>query len=74
MLVTEAEIAHAIRHAYWHENQIVEGSGSVAIAALLSGRVQATGPTLALVSGGNIDMALHHRIISGEDVDVTTDG
>jgi hypothetical protein len=24
-----------------------------------------------LLSGGNIDMKQHHRIISGEDVDVT---
>ncbi len=71
VLVSEAEIAQAIRHAYWQENQIVEGSGSVAIAALLSGKVRPDGPTLALVSGCNIDMALHHRIVSGEDVDVT---
>ncbi len=71
VLVSEAEIATAIRHAYWHENQIVEGSGSVAMAALLAGKVKPDGPTLALVSGCNIDMALHHRIISGEDVDVT---
>ena len=71
VLVSEAEIAAAIRHAYWRESQIVEGSGSVAIAALLSGKVKPEGPTMALVSGCNIDMTLHHRIISGEDVDVT---
>ena len=71
VLVSEAEIAQAIRHAYWHENQIVEGSGSVAMAALLSGKVRPDDPTLVLVSGCNIDIALHHRIISGEDVDVT---
>ena len=29
VLVNEAEIAKAIRHAYWHERQIVEGSGAV---------------------------------------------
>ena len=68
--VSEAEIAAAIRHAYWKENQIVEGSGSVGIAALLAGKVRQAGVTLALVSGGNIDMALHKRIIDGEDVDV----
>jgi len=26
-----------------------------------------------LLSGGNIDMTLHHRIIAGEDVDVTAE-
>lgn len=71
VLVSEKEIAQAIRHAYWQERQIVEGSGSVAIAAMLSGRVKLNGVSVALLSGGNIDMNLHHRIISGEDVDVT---
>lgn len=71
VLVSEVEIAEAIRHAYWKENQIIEGSGSVAIAALLSGKVHPEGPTVALISGCNIDMSLHHRIISGENVDVT---
>ncbi|WP_299849248.1 hydroxyectoine utilization dehydratase EutB [uncultured Roseovarius sp.] len=71
ILVSEAEIAQAIRHAYWQEHQIIEGSGAVGIAALLSGKVKPDGPTAVILSGGNIDMNLHHRIISGEDVDVT---
>ncbi len=71
VLVSETEIAQAIRHGYWQERQIIEGSGSVGIAAVMSGKVKLTGPTIVLVSGGNIDMELHHRIISGEDVDVT---
>lgn len=73
VLVSEAEIAGAVRHAYWQESQIIEGSGSVGIAALLTGKVKPEGPTAILLSGGNIDMTLHHRIISGEDVDVTTE-
>ncbi|MGI9465212.1 MAG: hydroxyectoine utilization dehydratase EutB [Aestuariivirgaceae bacterium] len=71
VLVSEAEIAQAIRHGYWRERQIIEGSGSVGIAAVMAGKAQLIGPTMVLVSGGNIDMALHHRIISGEDVDIT---
>ncbi len=74
VLVSEIEIAEAIRHAYWAESQIIEGSGSVGIAALLSGKVKPAGPTAVLLSGGNIDMHLHHRISSGEDVDVTAEG
>ncbi|SMX25275.1 hydroxyectoine utilization dehydratase EutB [Boseongicola aestuarii] len=73
VLVTEAEIATAIRHAYWQERQIIEGSGSVGIAALLAGKIKEPGRCVALVSGQNIDMALHHRIISGEDVDVAAE-
>ena len=73
VLVSETEIAQAIRHAYWEERQIVEGSGSSALAAVLAGKVPGKGPIVVLMSGGNIDMSLHHRIISGEDVDVEAD-
>ncbi|WP_417426217.1 hydroxyectoine utilization dehydratase EutB [Hoeflea sp.] len=71
VLVSETEIAAAIRHIYWQERQIVEGSGSVGVAAMLAGKIKSAGPVAAILSGGNIDMKQHHRIISGEDVDVT---
>ncbi|MEQ8740641.1 MAG: hydroxyectoine utilization dehydratase EutB, partial [Hoeflea sp.] len=71
VLVNETEIAEAIRHIYWQERQIVEGSGAVGVATLLSGKVSPNGVTGVILSGGNIDMTQHHRIISGEDVDVT---
>ncbi len=71
VLVSETEIAAAIRHAYWQERQIIEGSGSVGIAALLARRIDSAGPVVAILSGGNIYINQHHRIISGEDVDVT---
>ena len=70
VLVDEREIAEAIRHAYWKERQILEGAGAVGIAALLSGKLRPSTKTLVLLSGGNIDMQLHHRIISGENVDM----
>ncbi len=70
VLVSEAEIAAAIRHAYWQERQVIEGSGSVGIAALMSGKIKDPGKCTVVISGQNIDMNLHHRIISGEDVDV----
>ncbi|KIC07335.1 threonine dehydratase [Leisingera sp. ANG-M1] len=70
VLVTEAEIAAAIRHAYFEERQVIEGSGSVGIAALLAGKIENPGRCVALVSGQNIAMDLHKRIIDGEDVDV----
>ena len=69
IVVSEGEIAEAIRHAYWSERQILEGSGSVGIAALLSGKIKSEAPVAVLTSGGNIDMNLHHRIISGENID-----
>lgn len=70
VLVTEAEIAAAIRHAYFEERQVIEGSGSVGIAALLAGKIENPGRCVSLVSGQNIAMDLHKRIIDGEDVDV----
>lgn len=71
VLVSEAEIAQAIRHAYWQERQIIEGSGAVGVAALQAGRIADPGVAVVVLSGGNIDMDLHHRIIGGEAVDVT---
>jgi threonine dehydratase len=70
VLVSEAEIAEGVKHAYWHERQIIEGAGAVGIAALLAKKVTPKGPVLTLLSGGNIDMDLHYRLISGQVVDV----
>ena len=70
LLVSEEEIADAIRHAYFEERQVIEGSGAVGIAALLAGKVRRPGVTAAVVSGGNIDMALHARLIRGERVEL----
>lgn len=63
VLVSEEEIAQAIRHAYHEEQLILEGSGAVGIAALLAGRVADSGTTVVLASGANIDMALHRRLV-----------
>ncbi|MEM9329903.1 MAG: hydroxyectoine utilization dehydratase EutB [Pseudomonadota bacterium] len=70
ILVSETDIAEAIRHAYWQERQILEGSGSVALAAILSGKLKPADKTVLFCCGGNIDMSLHHRIVSGENVDL----
>jgi threonine dehydratase len=68
LLVDEDQIADAIHHAYWYEQQIIEGSGAVGIAALRAGLVPRPGVTAVVLSGGNIDMALHARLIQGEHV------
>jgi threonine dehydratase len=66
VLLTEGEIAAGIRHAYSEEREIVEGAGAVGIAALLAGKVRPDGPCVVVVSGRNIDMGLHRRIVCGE--------
>lgn len=70
VLLSEPEIAAGIRHCYMEERQVVEGAAAVGVAALLAGKLRPEGPTLALLSGANIDMNLHLRIVSGEDVDL----
>lgn len=73
VLVDEAQIAAAVRHAYREERQVVEGGGAVGIAALLDGMMTGPGPTVVVVSGGNIDMDLHRRLIDGEAVDLAAE-
>ncbi len=58
LVVTEDEIGDAIRFAQRVLKLVVEPGGSVALAAVLSGRLQAAGDTVVIVlSGGNIDAA-----------------
>ncbi|HEX4764753.1 MAG TPA: hydroxyectoine utilization dehydratase EutB [Lichenihabitans sp.] len=64
-LLSEEEIAAGIRHALEVEGETVEGAGAVGIAALLAGKVEVSGPTVALVSGRNIDAGLHAEIVTG---------
>ncbi len=66
VLLTEAEIAAGIRHLYRHERQVVEGAGAVGVAALLAGKLRPRGPIVLPLTGANIDMDLHARIIAGE--------
>lgn len=74
VLLSEVEIADGIRHAYFEERQVVEGSGAVCLAAIVAGKVRLSGPAVALLTGCNIDMNMHRRIICGENVDVMHEG
>lgn len=65
--VSEIEIARAIRHAYYQERQIIEGGASVGVAGLLARKIQPDGPTVALLSGCNIDMKTHKAVLDGAD-------
>ncbi|WP_432761323.1 hydroxyectoine utilization dehydratase EutB [Rhizobium mayense] len=63
ILLTEDELATGVRHAATVEGETVEGAGAVGIAALLAGKVKPEGPTAIVVSGGNIDPAVHRKIV-----------
>ncbi|MQW87090.1 hydroxyectoine utilization dehydratase EutB [Sinorhizobium saheli] len=67
VLLTEAEIAAGMRHAYREEREIVEGAGAVGIAALLAGKIRdITGSIAVVLSGRNVDMGLHLSVMNGE--------
>lgn len=67
LLLSEAEIAAGMRHAYEEEREVVEGAGAIGIAALLSGRLGTLdGPVAVIMSGRNVDMGLHRRVMNGE--------
>jgi threonine dehydratase len=64
LAVSEDEVAAAVRWA-WNEHQlVVEPGGAVSMAALLAGKAEIVSETVVLVSGGNIDPALHARLVA----------
>ena len=61
VLVSENEIASAIRLLMERSKTVVEGAGAATMAAALKGH--AKGKTVVLLSGGNIDMTILSKII-----------
>ncbi len=64
--VSEGEVREAVRFAWERHRLVVEPGGAVALAALLSGKLEAVDGTVAVLSGGNVDPALHARIVRGD--------
>ena len=62
--VTEDEIVAAVRFLSRELGLSPEPSGAVTTAALLSGKVSPSGPTAAVVSGGNVDPDLLKRLVA----------
>ena len=60
--VSDDQVAETIRYA-WNKHQlVVEPGASVGLAALLAGKLEPVDDAVVVVSGGNIDPALHARI------------
>ncbi len=56
LVVTDDEVRQAMKAAYQHLKLVVEPGGAVPLAALLSGKLDVAGKTVAIVlSGGNVD-------------------
>ncbi len=62
--VSDDETARAMLMLLERAKLVVEPSGAVGVAAILEGKVEATGPTVVLLSGGNIDPMIMERVIS----------
>ena len=60
--VSEDEIAAAVRFLHREAGLRVEPSGAVTTAAVLAGRVPLDGPTVLVLSGGNVDPDLFQRL------------
>jgi threonine dehydratase len=65
VLVSEDEIARAMAHCYWQEQQVVEGAAAVGVAALLARKVSSPATNLVvLLSGRNVDMRRFGEIVA----------
>ena len=63
LAVSEAEVENAMRFAFRTLRIVAEPGGAVALAAVLSGKVDAPDGAVIVVSGGNVDPALYARIV-----------
>jgi len=61
--VTEDEIKQAVAYFYYRMKLVVEPSGALGLAALLSGAVKPKGKVGIIVSGGNIDGEMMAEIL-----------
>jgi threonine dehydratase len=55
VVVEEADLRRALAGVVVHEHLVIEGAAAAGPAALLSGKIQATGNVAVILSGANID-------------------
>ncbi|RPJ74351.1 MAG: threo-3-hydroxy-L-aspartate ammonia-lyase [Desulfobacteraceae bacterium] len=63
--VSEEAIKEAVRVLFYRQKLVVEPSGALGLAALLSGKVKARGRVGVILSGGNIDGPTMRHILNG---------
>jgi threonine dehydratase len=62
---SDAEVGAAVAFVFRELKLVVEPGGSVGLAALLAGRIEARGKTIVIVlSGGNVDADLYAKLIA----------
>jgi threonine dehydratase len=64
LAVTDDEALRAMAHAFYELKLVTEPSGATALAAVLTGKLDTKGRTIAVVlSGGNVDAELFRRAL-----------
>jgi threonine dehydratase len=64
---SEKAIRDAVRWAWDKHQLIVEPGGAIALAALLSRETEVSEGTVVVLSGGNVDPALHAELVASRD-------
>jgi threonine dehydratase len=64
--VTEAAIMEAVQFLFYRMKIVVEPSGALGLAALLSGAVSGSGRVGVIISGGNVDGDMMSKILLNE--------
>jgi threonine dehydratase len=63
--VSDQEVTAAVAFAFRELKLVVEPGGAVALAALLSGKIDVKGKiAVAVLSGGNVDPELFYRLVA----------
>ncbi len=69
VLVSEEEIRDAMQVLFYEDRIVAEGACVVGLAATLAGKLPApAGPVGTIITGRNLDMAMFHKIMAGEDI------
>lgn len=62
--VDDDDIARAMLVLLERAKMVVEPAGAVGVAAILTGKIVSSGPTVVVLSGGNIDPLIMERVIA----------
>ena len=66
VLVDDDPLKDAMRHLLDRLKVVVEPSGAITVAALMTGAVKPAGPTVAVLSGGNVEWSGLRQLLDGE--------
>lgn len=64
LTASEEAVREAVRWVWKYHQLVVEPGGAIALAALLSGEIEPSEGSVVVLSGGNVDPALHSRIVA----------